>query len=53
MQPVVKLVILGRDGVLNVFRDDHVKAAEEWCAIPGALPPTFPMLKISQEQPSR
>ena len=37
MQPVVKLVILGRDGVLNVFRDDHVKAAEEWCAIPGAL----------------
>ena len=37
MQPVVKLVILGRDGVLNMFRDDHVKAAEEWFAIPGAL----------------
>ena len=32
-----KLVILGRDGVLNVFREDHVKAPEEWQAIPGAL----------------
>ena len=37
MQPVVKLVILGRDGVLNEFRDDHVKAPEEWCPIEGAL----------------
>ncbi len=37
MQHVVKLVILGRDGVLNEFRDDHVKAPEEWFAIPGAL----------------
>jgi len=36
MQPV-KLVILGRDGVLNEFRDDHVKAPEELFAIPGAL----------------
>jgi D-glycero-D-manno-heptose 1,7-bisphosphate phosphatase len=33
----VKLVILGRDGILNEFRNDHVKAAEEWKAIPGAL----------------
>jgi D-glycero-D-manno-heptose 1,7-bisphosphate phosphatase len=32
-----KLVILGRDGVLNVYRDDHVKAAEEWVPVPGAL----------------
>ena len=32
-----KLVILGRDGVLNVFRDDHVKAPDEWVPIPGAL----------------
>jgi D-glycero-D-manno-heptose 1,7-bisphosphate phosphatase len=32
-----KLVILGRDGVLNVFRDDHVKAPEEWQPVPGAL----------------
>jgi len=32
-----KLVILGRDGVLNVYRDDHVKAPEEWQAVPGAL----------------
>ena len=37
MQPVVKLVILGRDGVLNEFREDHVKAPEEWYPIPGAL----------------
>jgi D-glycero-D-manno-heptose 1,7-bisphosphate phosphatase len=32
-----KLVILGRDGVLNVYRDDHVKAPEEWQPVPGAL----------------
>jgi D-glycero-D-manno-heptose 1,7-bisphosphate phosphatase len=37
MQPIVKLVILGRDGILNQFRDDHVKAPEEWAPIPGAL----------------
>ncbi len=36
MQPV-KLVILGRDGILNVYRDDHVKAPEEWQPVPGAL----------------
>lgn len=33
----VKLVILGRDGVLNVYREDHVKAPEEWRPVPGAL----------------
>ena len=32
-----KLVILGRDGILNLYRDDHVKAAEEWQPVPGAL----------------
>jgi D-glycero-D-manno-heptose 1,7-bisphosphate phosphatase len=32
-----KLVILGRDGILNEFRDDHVKAPEEWLPIKGAL----------------
>ena len=37
MQPVVKLVILGRDGILNEFRDDHVKAPDEWFPVPGAL----------------
>ncbi len=37
MPPVLKLIILGRDGILNDFRDDHVKAPEEWFAIPGAL----------------
>jgi D-glycero-D-manno-heptose 1,7-bisphosphate phosphatase len=34
---VPKLVILGRDGILNVFRDDHVKAPHEWIPIEGAL----------------
>jgi D-glycero-D-manno-heptose 1,7-bisphosphate phosphatase len=32
-----KIVILGRDGVLNVFRDDHVKEPAEWQPLPGAL----------------
>jgi len=32
-----KLVILGRDGVLNEFREDHVKAPEEWQPVKGAL----------------
>lgn len=33
----IKLVILGRDGTINEFRDDHVKAPEELLPIPGAL----------------
>jgi D-glycero-D-manno-heptose 1,7-bisphosphate phosphatase len=37
MHSSVKLVILGRDGVLNVYREDHVKAPEEWRPLPGAL----------------
>ncbi len=32
-----KLVILGRDGVLNTYRDDHVKDPKEWVPIDGAL----------------
>jgi D-glycero-D-manno-heptose 1,7-bisphosphate phosphatase len=32
-----KIVILGRDGILNVYREDHVKEPSEWVAIPGAL----------------
>lgn len=32
-----KLVILGRDGILNKYRDDHVKSPAEWQTIPGAL----------------
>lgn len=32
-----RLVILGRDGVLNVFRENHVAAPDEWVAVPGAL----------------
>jgi D-glycero-D-manno-heptose 1,7-bisphosphate phosphatase len=37
MQHSPKLVILGRDGILNVFREDHVKAPQEWIPIEGAL----------------
>lgn len=32
-----KLIILGRDGILNWFREDHVKEPSEWEPIPGAL----------------
>lgn len=34
---VVKLVILGRDGVLNAYREDHVKSPDEWQPLPGTL----------------
>ena len=37
MQHVLRLVILGRDGILNVYREDHVKSPDEWEPIPGAL----------------
>ncbi len=37
MQHAPKLVILGRDGILNLFREDHVKSPEEWEPVPGAL----------------
>lgn len=37
MNPIPKLVILGRDGVLNEFREDHIKEPQEWVAVPGAL----------------
>ena len=33
----VKLIILGRDGVLNRYREDHVKEPQEWEPLPGAL----------------
>jgi D-glycero-D-manno-heptose 1,7-bisphosphate phosphatase len=33
----VKLVIYGRDGILNEYREDHVKAASEWAPVKGAL----------------
>jgi len=32
-----KLVILGRDGILNEYREDHVKAPEEWRPLKRAL----------------
>lgn len=37
MQPILKLIIVGRDGILNEFHEDHIKAPEEWVALPGAL----------------
>ena len=37
MQPIPKLIILGRDGILNEFHEDHIKAPEEWIPVPGAL----------------
>jgi D-glycero-D-manno-heptose 1,7-bisphosphate phosphatase len=37
MTPIVKLVILDRDGLINETRDDYVKTPEEWEPIPGAL----------------
>jgi len=33
----MKLVILGRDGTINRFRDDHVKSVDELEPLPGAL----------------
>lgn len=33
----MKLVILGRDGTLNRYRDDHVKGPDELEPLPGAL----------------
>lgn len=34
---MTKLVILGRDGVLNEYHDDHIKSPDEWIPVPGAL----------------
>jgi D-glycero-D-manno-heptose 1,7-bisphosphate phosphatase len=34
---ITKLVILGRDGILNEYREGHVTAPEEWQPVPGAL----------------
>jgi D-glycero-D-manno-heptose 1,7-bisphosphate phosphatase len=34
---IVKLIIVGRDGILNRFREDHVKDPSEWEPLPGAL----------------
>ncbi len=33
----MKLVILDRDGTINVDRDDFVKSPDEWVPLPGAL----------------
>ncbi|HMO48203.1 MAG TPA: D-glycero-beta-D-manno-heptose 1,7-bisphosphate 7-phosphatase [Rubrivivax sp.] len=37
MPHILKLIIVGRDGILNEFHEDHIKAPEEWIAVPGAL----------------
>jgi D-glycero-D-manno-heptose 1,7-bisphosphate phosphatase len=33
----MKLVILDRDGTINVDSDDYVKSADEWTPLPGAI----------------
>lgn len=33
----MKLIILDRDGTINVDRDDYVKSADEWVPLPNAL----------------
>jgi D-glycero-D-manno-heptose 1,7-bisphosphate phosphatase len=33
----MRLLILDRDGTINADRDDYVKSADEWLALPGAL----------------
>ncbi len=33
----MKLVILDRDGTINVDSDEYIKSAEEWVPLPGAL----------------
>ena len=35
--PNTRLVILGRDGVLNAYREGHVTEPDEWQPVPGAL----------------
>ena len=37
MVHIPRLVILGRDGILNIYRVDHVKSPDEWEPIPNAL----------------
>ncbi len=34
---MLKLVILGRDGILNAYRESHVADPAEWQPIPGAM----------------
>lgn len=33
----MKLIILDRDGVINVDSDEYVKSAEEWIPLPGSI----------------
>ena len=33
----MKLVILDRDGTINVQSDDFIKSADEWMPLPGAM----------------
>nr|WP_297357281.1 D-glycero-beta-D-manno-heptose 1,7-bisphosphate 7-phosphatase [uncultured Caldimonas sp.] len=37
MERAMKLVVLGRDGVINRYRDEHVATPQEWEPLPGAL----------------
>ena len=33
----MKLIVLDRDGVINIDSDDYVKSVEEWEPIPGSI----------------
>jgi len=33
----IKLIILDRDGTINIDSDEYIKSPEEWRPIPGAL----------------
>ena len=36
-KPAIKLVILDRDGVINVDSDEFIKSVDEWQPLPGSL----------------
>ncbi|MBL4647756.1 MAG: D-glycero-beta-D-manno-heptose-1,7-bisphosphate 7-phosphatase, partial [Gammaproteobacteria bacterium] len=38
MKKNYRLIILDRDGVINVDSPHYIKSPEEWRAIPGSLP---------------
>lgn len=37
MSPAPRLIVLDRDGTINIDRDDYVKSASEWVPLPGSL----------------
>lgn len=37
MKASLRLIIIGRDGILNEYHEDHIKDVGEWVPVPGAL----------------